>query len=76
MATKMVSEGSGYFRAAKTTTEQGAEALERLICAPELQLSTGLYYDGVREALANEQAYDATARQRLLEISNRLCNIT
>ena len=76
MATKMVSEGSGYFPGAKTTTEQGAEALERLICAPELQRSTGLYYDGVREAQANEQAYDATARQRLLEISNRLCNHT
>ena len=76
MATKMVSEGSGYFPGAKTTTEQGAAALERLISAPELQLSTGLYYDGVREAHANEQAYDATARQRLLEISNKLCNHT
>ena len=76
MATRMVAEGKGYFPAARSTTQQGADALLRLICAPELAGVSGRYYDGQQEARANEQAYDAAARQRLLDASQRLCNIT
>lgn len=75
MDTKMVHEGSGYFPGVKSTTEQGADALERLICAPELDGITGRYYDGLLEARANEQAYDLAARRRLLEMSEALVRV-
>lgn len=76
MATRMVAEGKGYFPGAKSTTQQGADALLRLITAPELASVTGRYFDGLQEARANDQAYDAAARQQLLHTSQRLCNIT
>jgi NAD(P)-dependent dehydrogenase (short-subunit alcohol dehydrogenase family) len=72
MDTKMVHEGGGYFPGVKSTTEQGADALERLICSPALEGVTGRYYDGQLEARANEQAYDLEARQRLLAASKAL----
>lgn len=72
MDTKMVHEGSGYFPGVKSTTEQGADALERLICAPGLDGITGCYYEGLLEARANEQAYDLQARQRLFAASEAL----
>jgi NAD(P)-dependent dehydrogenase (short-subunit alcohol dehydrogenase family) len=72
MDTKMVHEGGGYFPGVKSTTEQGADALERLICSSELEGVTGRYYDGQLEARANEQAYDLEARQRLLAASKAL----
>ncbi len=74
MDTKMVHDGAGYFPGVKSTTQQGAAALERLICAPELDGVTGRYYDGLQEARANEQAYDMAARRQLLEHSLRLCH--
>ena len=76
MDTRMVAEGKGYFPAAKTSTQQGAAALLRLIRAPELATVSGYYFDGQQAARANEQAYDAAARQQLLDISQQLCNIT
>jgi NAD(P)-dependent dehydrogenase (short-subunit alcohol dehydrogenase family) len=69
MDTKMVHDSSGYFPGVKTTIEQGAEAVERLVCAAELDGVSGRYFDGKTEARANEQAYDLEARQRLLELS-------
>jgi NAD(P)-dependent dehydrogenase (short-subunit alcohol dehydrogenase family) len=72
MDTKMVHEGGGYFPGVKSTTEQGADALERLVCSPALEGVTGRYYDGQLEARANEQAYDLEARQRLLAASKAL----
>jgi len=72
MDTKMVHDGLGYFPGVKSTTEQGAAALVRLICAPELEGVTGRYYDGQLEARANEQAYDLEARRHLLALSERL----
>lgn len=72
MNTKMVHEGAGYFPGVKSTTEQGADALERLITAPELAGLTGRYFDGQQEARANGQAYDADARRQLLEASKVL----
>lgn len=72
MDTKMVHEGAGYFPGVKSTTEQGAAALLRLILAAELEDSTGRYYDGQVEARANEQAYALAARHRLWELSGEL----
>jgi hypothetical protein len=76
MDTKMVHDGAGYFPGVKSTTGQGAAALLRLICAPGLESVTGRYYDGQAEARANEQAYDLESRQRLLQLSKQLCNIS
>ncbi len=76
MDTKMVFEGTGYFPGVRSTTQQGADALLRLILAPELEAVSGRYFDGQQEARANDQAYDVTARRQLLDISQRLCNIT
>ena len=50
-----------------STVEQGAEAILNLAVSPELEGQSGLYFNGLREARAHSQAYDAEARQRLLE---------
>ena len=55
-----------------STVAQGAEAVMRLAVARELEGTTGGYFDGLRPAEANAQAYDAAARQRLAEVSARL----
>jgi NAD(P)-dependent dehydrogenase (short-subunit alcohol dehydrogenase family) len=70
MDTKMVRQSLGR---ASTTVDEGAEATMRLIAAPELEDVTGCYFDGVEEATANDQAYDAQARRRLWELSEDLC---
>lgn len=75
MNTKMVHEGTGYFPGVKSTTEQGADALLRLIVDPALAAVTGRYYDGKVEARANEQAYNNEARQHLLQASLQLCKL-
>ena len=55
-----------------STVAEGAEAVMRLAVARELEGTTGGYFDGLRPARANAQAYDAAARQRLAEVSARL----
>src|ERR1051325_2453720 len=50
----------------------GVHATARLIIAPELEKTTGRYYNGTRQARADEQAYDALARKQLRELSERL----
>ncbi|MFZ0551758.1 MAG: SDR family NAD(P)-dependent oxidoreductase [Steroidobacteraceae bacterium] len=52
--------------------EEGAAAVMRLANAPELEGQTGGYFDGLRPARANAQAYDPQVRQRLAEVSARL----
>jgi NAD(P)-dependent dehydrogenase (short-subunit alcohol dehydrogenase family) len=69
MNTKMVLESFG---SAWTTVEEGAEATVRLAVSPELDGVTGRYFDGLREARANGQAYDPEARRRLWELSEEL----
>ena len=39
---------------------------------PELDGVSGRFFNGQREARANEQAYDPDARRRLWELSERL----
>jgi hypothetical protein len=45
----------------------------RLAASPELEAATGRYFDGTREARADRQAYDAAARKRLWDSSEKLC---
>jgi NAD(P)-dependent dehydrogenase (short-subunit alcohol dehydrogenase family) len=69
MPTKMVlhARGSGV-----TPLEQGVEATARLAADPDLDGVTGRYFNGTRDVRADGQAYDAGARRRLWELSERL----
>jgi NAD(P)-dependent dehydrogenase (short-subunit alcohol dehydrogenase family) len=73
MNTKMVFESFG---SAMTTVEEGAEATLRLALSPELDRVTGRYFDGLREALANAQAYDPDARRQLWQRSEELTSLS
>jgi NAD(P)-dependent dehydrogenase (short-subunit alcohol dehydrogenase family) len=72
MDTKMVRETFGRPWAG---IEEGRDATLRLIVDPELDGVSGRYFDGMREAAANPQAYDADARRRLWELSQRLTGV-
>jgi NAD(P)-dependent dehydrogenase (short-subunit alcohol dehydrogenase family) len=69
MPTTMVTEGWGY---SLSTLEEGVEATLHLIEGADLEGTTGRYYDGLREARAKPQAYDAAARRKLWELSESL----
>ncbi|MDR2212607.1 MAG: SDR family NAD(P)-dependent oxidoreductase [Pseudomonadales bacterium] len=60
---------SRYFPGPMAALEQGVDALEHLLSAPELAKVSGMYYDGMRPERANEQAYDPEARLRLRQAS-------
>jgi hypothetical protein len=66
MHTKMVLAARG---SSLSTVEEGAEATERLITS---DAGSGRYFNGLREARADPQAYDPVARERLWELSERL----
>jgi NAD(P)-dependent dehydrogenase (short-subunit alcohol dehydrogenase family) len=72
MPTKMVlhARGSGV-----TPLAEGVEATARLAADPELDGVTGRYFNGTRDARADEQAYDAAARRRLWELSEQLTGL-
>jgi NAD(P)-dependent dehydrogenase (short-subunit alcohol dehydrogenase family) len=72
MDTKMV---QSTFGRTMSTVAEGAEATVRLISSPELDDVTGRFFDGTRESRAHDQAYDAQARRRLWELSERLCDL-
>jgi NAD(P)-dependent dehydrogenase (short-subunit alcohol dehydrogenase family) len=72
MPTKLVLESMGR---TVDTLEQGVAATLRLVIDPELDGVSGVYFDGVNEAAADPQAYDALARRRLWELSERLCGL-
>jgi NAD(P)-dependent dehydrogenase (short-subunit alcohol dehydrogenase family) len=65
MPTKMV-------RRPVSTLEEGVEATLRLVGDPELDGVSGEYFHGTRRSPADPQAYDARARRRLRELSQRL----
>ena len=69
MDTKMVRETLGR---PHTTVEEGAQATLHLVTDPALDGVSGRFFNGTREARANEQAYDPEARRRLWELSERL----
>lgn len=70
--TKMVREGFG---APMGPVETGIEAEVYLAVAPELEGITGEYFDRTKRARADAQAYDAQARRKLRNLSERLVGI-
>jgi NAD(P)-dependent dehydrogenase (short-subunit alcohol dehydrogenase family) len=72
MDTKMAIDTFGY---AMSTVEDGVEATLRLAVAPELEGVSGRYFDRLREARANPQAYDPAARRRLWDLSAALTGL-
>jgi NAD(P)-dependent dehydrogenase (short-subunit alcohol dehydrogenase family) len=72
MNTKMVLESYGY---TMSTVEDGVQATLRLVVSPELEGVSGRYYDRLREARADAQAYDPEARRRLWRLSERLAGL-
>jgi hypothetical protein len=53
--------------------ETGVDATMRLI---ELDGVTGRYFNRLQESRAHDQAYDADARRRLRELSERLVDLS
>ena len=72
MDTKMAIDTFGY---AMSTVQDGVEATLRLAVAPELEGVSGRYFDRLREARANPQAYDPAARRRLWDLSAALTGL-
>ena len=69
MDTKMV---RGFFGRTMSTVDEGMQATVRLAADEELAGVTGRYFDGRVEAVADPQAYDPGARDRLGELSEEL----
>jgi NAD(P)-dependent dehydrogenase (short-subunit alcohol dehydrogenase family) len=61
--------------APRSTVEKGADAILHLATSDAISGKTGLYFDGVRPARANAQAYDAAARERLRRLSLTLSGL-
>ena len=55
---------------------EGAEAILNLAVSPAHEGQSGLYFNGLREARAHSQAYDAEARQRLWALSLKLTELS
>jgi NAD(P)-dependent dehydrogenase (short-subunit alcohol dehydrogenase family) len=58
-----------------STVEEGAEAILNLATSPGLEDRSGRYFNGLREARANAQAYNDQARRRLQAISLELTGL-
>lgn len=58
-----------------TTVAEGADAVMQLAVSPALAGRTGLYFNGLKEARANDQAYDANARAKLRALSRELTGV-
>ncbi len=67
--TKMVREGYG---APLGPVETGIDSEVYLATSPDLDGVTGAYFDRRRQARADDQAYDASSRRTLWELSERL----
>lgn len=72
MPTKMVLAARG---SSVSTIEEGVQSTTHLITAPELDQVSGLYYNGLREARAESQAYDRQARLTLRQLSEQLTGL-
>lgn len=59
-----------------STIEEGARAILNLATSPAVAGQTGLYFNGLREAKAQAQAYDADARRRLQALSLELTGLS
>jgi NAD(P)-dependent dehydrogenase (short-subunit alcohol dehydrogenase family) len=58
-----------------STVDQGADAVMQLVASDDVADDSGLFFNGLSEARANEQAYDANARRKLRELSLRLVGL-
>jgi NAD(P)-dependent dehydrogenase (short-subunit alcohol dehydrogenase family) len=58
-----------------STLEEGVEATVRLVVDATLAGTSGRYFRGLAEARADNQAYQAEARRKLRELSNRLAGL-
>jgi NAD(P)-dependent dehydrogenase (short-subunit alcohol dehydrogenase family) len=72
MNTTMVREGG---ITPISTVEQGGEAILHLAVGDDVADKTGLFFNGMNQARANPQAYDATARKRLRALSLELTGV-
>jgi NAD(P)-dependent dehydrogenase (short-subunit alcohol dehydrogenase family) len=73
MPTTMVREAG---IAPQSSVEEGAEAILNLALSPELEWRSGLYFNRLKEARAEAQAYDAEARRRLRALSLQLVGLS
>ncbi len=73
MNTTMVREG-GIMPV--STVEEGGEAILHLVMGDDVAGKSGLFFNGMRQARANPQAYDADARSRLRKLSLELTGST
>ncbi|MFD4139246.1 SDR family NAD(P)-dependent oxidoreductase [Streptomyces sp. NPDC058572] len=55
-----------------TTVDEGVRPTVRLVTDPDLESTTGRYFDQFTDTRAHEQAYDVDARRRLMELTHRL----
>ncbi|MEA2417875.1 MAG: hypothetical protein QOE60_81, partial [Thermoleophilaceae bacterium] len=60
----------------QSSVEEGVEATLRLIADPELDGTSGRFFNGQRDWRPDDQANDADARRRLLEESKRLTGLS
>jgi NAD(P)-dependent dehydrogenase (short-subunit alcohol dehydrogenase family) len=58
-----------------SSVEQGADALMNLIASDTLEGRSGLFFNGLEEARANDQAYDPEARKQLRALSLQLTGL-
>jgi NAD(P)-dependent dehydrogenase (short-subunit alcohol dehydrogenase family) len=72
MNTTMVREGG---ITPISTVEQGGEAILHLAVGDDVAGKSGLFFNGMQQARANAQAYDAKARQQLRALSLKLTGL-
>src|SRR6202142_3868937 len=58
-----------------STVEQGGEAILHLAVGDDIAGKSGLFFNGMQQAQANPQAYDAAARKRLHKLSLELTGL-
>jgi len=58
-----------------STVEQGGAAILHLVQGDDVADKSGLFFNGMNEMKADPQAYDATARKKLREISLKLTGL-
>lgn len=69
MNTNMVAD---FFGRTASTVEEGAAVVEYVAFASETENITGAYFNQMRQASANSQAYDVEARKKLWQLSEQL----
>jgi NAD(P)-dependent dehydrogenase (short-subunit alcohol dehydrogenase family) len=72
MDTAMVRRGGST---PQTTVAQGADAVMNVIASDSLEGRGGLFFNGLQEQRANDQAYDAEARKKLRALSLKLTGL-